>query len=117
MNTRKWANGLGWFSIALGITELVAAKPLAKALGMKSETLLRVFGAREIAAGIGLLAMDRKGPWIWARIAGDALDVATLGAALSSKNPKRGNAALAMAVVSPVVALDLVCGERLGLSS
>jgi hypothetical protein len=117
MNTRKWANGLGWFSIALGLTELVAAKPLAKALGMKSPALLRAYGVREIAAGVGLLTQAKKGPWVWARIAGDALDVATLGAALSSRNPKRGNAALAMAAVSPVVALDLICGERLRLSA
>lgn len=118
MNTRNVANGLGWFSIALGLTEIIAARPLAKALGMKSTTLLRVYGVREIAAGIGLLTQARKGPWIWARIAGDALDVATLGsAALSTKNGKRGNAALAMAAVAPVVALDIVSGARLGVSN
>jgi hypothetical protein len=118
MNTRQVANGLGWFSIALGLTEILAARPLANALGMKSTALLRVFGVREIAAGIGLLTQTRKGPWIWARIAGDVLDVATLGsAALSTRSSKRGNAAIAMAAVAPVVALDIVCGERLGVSA
>jgi hypothetical protein len=118
MNARNVANGLGWFSIALGLTEIIAAEPMAKALGMKSTALLRVFGIREIAAGIGLLTQTRKGPWVWARVAGDALDVATLGAAaLSPRNRNRGNAALAMAAVAPVVALDVICGERLGLSA
>jgi hypothetical protein len=117
MQPKKVANGLGWFSIALGLTELVAAEPLGRALGIKSTALIRAFGVREIAAGIGLLTQERKGPWIWARIAGDALDCAVLGAALASSNPKRGNAALAIAAVSPVVALDVLCGQRLKLAA
>ncbi|MDB4942058.1 MAG: cyclase dehydrase [Labilithrix sp.] len=117
MNTRRVANGLGWFSLALGVTELVAAEPLARALGMKSPGLLRAYGVREIVAGIGVLNGEKKGPWIWARIAGDALDVVTLASALGASNPKRGNVALAMAVVSPVVILDVLCGEQLGLDA
>jgi hypothetical protein len=118
MNTRKVANGLGWFSIALGLTEIIAAKPLARALGMNGTALLRVYGVREIAAGVGILTQNRKGPWIWARIAGDALDIFTLGsAALSTRSSKRRNAAIAIAAVAPVVALDIVCGERLGVSA
>ena len=117
MNSRQVANGLGWFSIALGLTEVIAAEPLGKALGIKSTTLIRAFGVRELVAGIGILTQQRKGPWVWARIAGDALDAAVLGAALSSKNPKRGNAALAIAAVAPVIALDLFCGQRLKLSA
>ena len=116
MNTRTIANGLGWFSIALGLTELLAARRLARALGMKSTGLLRFFGVREIVSGIGLLTQDRKGPWVWARIAGDALDVATLGsAAISRRNPKRSNAALAIAGVAPIVALDIASGAQLGM--
>jgi hypothetical protein len=84
---------------------------------MKRHGLLRLFGVREIASGIGLLTQERKGPWIWARVAGDALDLATLGsAALSSRNPKRGNAALAIASVAPIVALDVAAGRRLGMA-
>ena len=117
MNTRKVAQGLGWFSIALGVSELVFGRTLAKTLGVKSPLLIRMFGLREIAAGVGLLTLEKKGPWIWARIAGDALDAAVLGAALTSKNKKRGNAAIALAAVSPVVALDIVCGKQLGVSA
>ncbi len=115
--TRTIANGLGWFSIALGATELLAAKPLARMLGMSSPTLLRIFGVREIISGIGILSQERKGPWIWARVAGDALDLVALGSALLPGNPKRRNAALAAAAVSPVVALDLLCGKQLRLSA
>lgn len=113
MNTRKVANGLGYFSIALGLTEIVAAKQLSKALGM-SPTLLRVFGVREILAGVGILGRARKGAGVWARIGGDALDVLALGNAMRSAST-RSNAALATVLVSPVVALDLLCGKELGL--
>lgn len=114
--TKQIANGLGVFSLALGLTELIAAKPIARALGLDSPALLRAFGVREIAAGVGLLLQDRKGPWVWARIAGDALDLGVLAEALRPGNPQRGNAALAIAAVAPVVALDILCGTRLGLS-
>lgn len=115
MDERRCANGLGWFSIALGLAELVGARPLARTLGIKSTALIRAFGLRELAAGVGVLSQERKGPWIMARIAGDVLDVAVLGAAMTRRNRRRRNAALAMAAVAPVVLLDLVCGRRLGV--
>lgn len=115
MKTRAWANGLGLFSIALGITELVFAPKMARMFGLKNPTLVRAFGLREIAAGVGVLLLQRKGPGIWARIAGDVLDVAVLGSAATHRKTRR-NAALAIAAVSPVVALDVVCGKRLGLN-
>jgi hypothetical protein len=110
---RKIANGLGWFSVALGVTELFAARRLARAFGLGGGALLRVFGLREIGSGVGLLMQKRKGPWVWARIAGDALDVATLASRLGSRR-KRRNAALAIAAVAPVVALDIFAGQQLG---
>jgi hypothetical protein len=113
MRTRKIANGLGWFSIALGLTEIIGAKPLSKALGL-SPTLIRVFGVREILAGVGILGRSKKGPGVWARIGGDALDVLALGNAMRSSST-RANAAIATALVAPVVALDVVCGKELGL--
>lgn len=113
---RAWANGLGWFSLALGLTEIVAGGPLARALGVKSTKLVRAFGVREIAAGAGVLLLGRKGPGMIARIAGDILDVGVLGSALRPSNPKRWNAALAMMAVAPVIALDVICGRQLGPS-
>lgn len=115
MNTRRIANGLGWFSLALGVTELVAAKPLARAFGM-SPMLIRGFGIREILAGVGILARQKKGAGVWARIGGDALDVLALGNAMRSSST-RANAAIATALVAPVVALDVLCGKELGVSA
>ena len=68
--------------------------------------------------GIGVLAGDAKGAWIWGRILGDVLDGAVLAAAIFGKQGKpRRNAALALATVSPVVAMDVVWGRQLGLST
>jgi hypothetical protein len=108
------ARGLGWFSIARGLTELIAARPLARALGMDDgETLLQAYGVREIATGIGVLAADDPAPWIWGRVGGDALDLATLATGLDEDNPQRANVGLAIAAVAAVTAVDLVCATGL----
>jgi hypothetical protein len=113
MDYGKMAKGLGWFSIAIGLTELVATKPLARALRMEDRKgLLRVFGIREIAAGVGILSQARRGPWLWARVGGDLLDMATLGRSVTNSTEKTGPL-LAAAAVAGVTALDVACGRRL----
>lgn len=63
------ARGLGWFSIALGFTEVLAPRSLARALGMDGdEALLRAYGVREVATGIGILSTATPVPWIWGRV-------------------------------------------------
>ncbi|MBN8898157.1 MAG: hypothetical protein J0H35_08225, partial [Rhodospirillales bacterium] len=52
-------------------------------------------------------------PWIWSRVGGDALDVATLATGLGRRNPQRGASGLAMAMVLGVTALDIFCAARL----
>jgi hypothetical protein len=104
------ARGLGWFSIALGVSEMLASRGLARGLGMQgSDGLVRAYGAREIANGVAILAAHDPRPWIWARVGGDALDLATLAPGLRDDNPRRGNVAIALAAVVGATALDLVC--------
>jgi hypothetical protein len=78
-----------------------------------AEGLVQAYGVREIASGIGILASQQPAPWIWSRIGGDALDVATLAAGLTDDNPKRGNVGLALAAVMGVTALDVFCAQAL----
>jgi hypothetical protein len=113
--TLALAQGLGWFSIGLGVAELIAPEPLARFLGMEEHTrLIRAYGAREIATGIGILTQEDPTPWMWGRVGGDALDLGTLALGLSRDNPQRGNVAMAMAAVAGVTALDIMCAQRLG---
>ena len=103
------ARGLGWFSIGLGLAEMLTPRMLTEQLGMEGkEPLLRFYGAREMAAGIGILMSDNPGPWIWGRVAGDALDLATLATGLDKQNPRKGNVAIALAAVAGVTALDCI---------
>jgi hypothetical protein len=105
MTGKRVAQGLGWFSLALGILEITMARQLSRGLGV-SDSLLRVYGVREIATGIGVLASRDRTPWLAARLAGDALDIATLAAALPG-NARKANVGLALGAVAGVTALDI----------
>lgn len=107
----RLARGLGWFSLGLGAVELLAPHTLGRALGMEGEgkaTMLRAFGAREIAAGILSLSVDAKAG-IASRVAGDTLDIAALLSARRQDNPKQRNVDLALAAVITVTVVDILC--------
>jgi hypothetical protein len=104
----RLARALGWFSIGLGIAELVAPGRIARSLGLDDkEGLIRAYGARELASAIPTLSIDKQ-VGLAARIGGDALDLGTLATALHRDNPKRRNAAIATALVVGVTLLDIV---------
>ena len=108
------ARGLGWFSIGLGLAELLATRRLTRTLGMEGhEGLVQAYGLREIATGIAILSANDPAPWIWGRVGGDALDIATLAVGLDEDNPKRGNVGLGIGAVLGVTALDVICGQML----
>ncbi|PCD00614.1 transcriptional regulator [Halopseudomonas pelagia] len=111
---RKSARHLGWFSIGLGLVELCAPVPLARALGLPASTgvLLRLCGLRELATGAGLLLSDKPEPWVKARLAGDALDLAALGITMHCGD-KPLNAALAAGGVAAIATMDERCAKGL----
>jgi hypothetical protein len=107
------ATQLGWFSIALGAAELLATRPLTRALGMHGqERLVRAYGVREIATGIGILTSTNPGPWLWGRVAGDALDLGAMALAYPRSN-RPASLAFAIANVAGVTALDVMCAQQL----
>ena len=115
MQTQALARTLGWFSIGIGALEIFGDKALGEALGMENRTgLLRAYGVREIGVGLGILTAPKMPPsgWLWARFAGDIVDLATLFAALENKD-KRTNIALALAAVGGVTAVDYLCAQQL----
>lgn len=115
MNVNKLARFLGWFSLGLGLTELFATDSLADFLGTKRRTgVLRVFGLRELAAGLGILLQPQRLPfWLWARVAGDAMDLTALGMAAVPGNRRRENVVASIAAVAGVTALDLYAAAKL----
>lgn len=99
---------LGWFSIALGVTEMLAPHGMARSFGMKRRhSPVRAHGAREIGAGILTLSVD-KGVGLWARVAGDVLDIVSLLPALRASNRRRSNAKRALVLVAGVTLLDVL---------
>ena len=108
------ARGLGWFSIGLGVLELVAPHSLARALGMEERAeLIRAYGMREVATGLGILSQADPTPWVWGRVGGDLLDLATLATGLDGANPHRDKVGLALAAVAGVTVLDVICAQSL----
>ena len=110
----KLSHQLAYFSLVLGALELFAAPRLTRMLGMQGkEDLVRAYGVREIVKGVGILSSANPTPWLWGRVAGDALDLATLAAAYPN-NPKSRNVAIAIANVAAVSMLDVMCAQQLG---
>jgi hypothetical protein len=104
----RLAKALGWFSLGLGLTELLAPGRITRALGMEGkEGVVRAFGAREIGHGLLTLSPDKQ-VGLWSRVAGDGLDIATLMGGLRDDNPKRDNVAIALAMVLGVTLLDVI---------
>ncbi|PSC07046.1 hypothetical protein SLNSH_01330 [Alsobacter soli] len=113
--TDKLARGLGWFSIGLGLVELVAPRKLTRALGMEGmEPLVRAYGARELAAGVVTLSPDKQ-VGLTSRVVGDALDIATLLAAMGPRNRRRDNVGLALAMVVGVTMLDIAATKAVAV--
>lgn len=112
--TERLAQGLGWFSLGLGAAEIVGGAAIARWLGKPDLTpVLRAYGVREIVTGVGILGTQDPTPWIWGRVGGDAVDIATVLPALEETNPRRGNAMIALMALAGATALDAVCAHNL----
>ncbi len=112
--TEGLAQGLGWFSLGLGAAEIVGGAAIARWLGKPELTpVIRAYGVREIVTGVGILGSKDATPWIWGRVGGDAVDIATVLPALEASNPRRGNAMIALMALAGATALDVVCARNL----
>jgi uncharacterized membrane protein len=104
------ARGLGWFSVGLGVTALVAPRGLTRLIGLGDHRfLLRVIGLRELISGAGILGQSRSAGWVASRVAGDVMDLAALALALGTNGRRRGRVVAATAAVAGVTALDALC--------
>ncbi|HEY9515763.1 MAG TPA: SRPBCC family protein [Gemmatimonadaceae bacterium] len=116
-NRGRLANALGWLGVGIGVAQIAAPGAVARLVGVdgskRNRTLMRALGAREIAAGVGVLSTARPARWMWARTAGDAVDLSLLGATLTSDVAQKDKTVAATAAVLGVTALDVVSARRL----
>jgi uncharacterized membrane protein len=115
------ARGLGAFSFALGLPQILAPGRMNRMIGVKddasSRRWMRVVGMREIAAGVGIFSERRPKEWVWARVAGDTMDLALLGSALRGRTEQPGRTLAATGAVIGAFAADLLDGLKLSRES
>ncbi|MDB5757996.1 MAG: cyclase/dehydrase [Burkholderia sp.] len=106
---------LGWVSIGLGLAEILAPRQLSDAMGVRNHpTLMRALGLREISAGVGLFASRQPSHWLWARAAGDVMDLALLGAAFRTDKRDGTRLSSATAMIAAVAVLDVFAALKQG---
>jgi uncharacterized membrane protein len=116
INAESLAKGLGWFSIGLGVAEVLAPKMVAHAVGLegKHTLLIRLFGLREIASGVAIFSQGKNpAESVWGRVAGDALDIAALGVNVLNPNANKVLLGFAAANVVGVTAVDIMTATQL----
>jgi hypothetical protein len=102
---------LGWFSLGLGMMELLAPRMITRTLGIEGhEALVRAYGMREIGAGVVTLSTERS-LGLWSRVAGDALDIGTVMALTGRNGRKREAVGLTLAMLAGVAAIDLIAAQ------
>src|SRR6188508_343606 len=76
------AVGLGLFGLGLGVAELLLPRRFNRLIGVgdsqRAKNVTRSLGVRELASSFALLGRRRPAPWLWARVAGDVIDLALL---------------------------------------
>ena len=108
------AAALGWFSIALGLTEIALPRRMARLIGAptRHHPFIRGMGLREMASGISVLIPATSTGGVWSRVGGDAIDLAYLGTALLSGASRPSRLTLAGAAVAGVTLLDVLCAQQ-----
>jgi uncharacterized membrane protein len=110
------SRGLGWFSVALGLTEIASPDMLSRVIGIRPKPstswLQRAMGVRELLAGAGVLMQPRGAAPLWTRVAGDVVDLGLLALASRTKRGSGARLAGAVAAVAGVTALDVIAARR-----
>jgi uncharacterized membrane protein len=112
------ADFLGYFSIGLGLAEVLAPNVISRVVGVKhpderNRATVRAMGMREIGHGIAILSNQRPTKSVWSRVAGDAIDLTLLGKTFANPQNDRGRTLFATANVLAVTALDVMCAKQL----
>ena len=115
ITAKRIGAGLGWFSIALGITEVAAPGRLARWLGVETRgarNTLFAFGLREMLAGVALLRGPAVSTNVWNRVMGDAIDMCAIGLA-ATRSSRKGAIFAAAAFVGGAMVADYLAARAL----
>lgn len=105
---------MGWFSLGLGVSELLMPEQVSATTGVRSRRILKLCGLREIASAVGILTSSRPAFWMWSRVVGDVVDLAVLGTVANSRGrSKRSEAMIAMGAVAGVTLIDVFTAWQL----
>jgi len=117
MEAQQVARALGWFSLGLGAVELSSPGRLTRFLNApEHSTLVRLYGTREVVAGLGLLLQSSpaaRAAWVWSRVAGDVLDLATVGKVSPHTPSGRKHTGNTLALLTAITVVDVLCARAL----
>jgi len=111
----KFASGLALFSLGLGLAEALMPGKMARMIGVDKDQsgAIRALGLREIGHGISIMMSQKPTAQVWARVGGDAIDLAYLGYAAKDDNTNKTRLAIAAAAVLGATAMDVMCAQML----
>ncbi len=109
------ARTLGWLGIGLGAVALARPGRLVGLAGGRRRGVARVYGVREIVTGIGILNARDPTPWLWGRVAGDALDMLSLVKGFG-RSPRKARRLLTLMSVLGIAAVDVATARRMAQS-
>ncbi|WP_433028432.1 SRPBCC family protein [Actinomycetospora sp. CA-053990] len=109
-------------SLALGSAELAAPGAVARLVGIRGDgpavrTVGCLYGARELAHGTGILSGRSTARWVWSRVAGDVLDIATVIAGARRRGAVPTRLGPALAVLAGVTVADVATARALSRRS
>ncbi len=113
--TPTLSSALGISAIGLGFWGLLFPDAVARFLGLpRNKPLIRsLFGVRELYTGYALAGDPTRPGTLWARVAGDVLDLVVLRVLVNPRNPKAGNARFAQNAILLITALDVLAALRM----
>lgn len=112
------ATAMGWFSIGLGLWQTLAPRGFQRFIGIEDGEehggLVRsAYGARELAAGAAILTRPEPTYWMWNRVIGDLVDLASIGRAMQNGKNDRGRLAAAGVAVVACAAVDALVAMQM----
>jgi hypothetical protein len=111
----KLASGIALFSLGLGLAEALMPKTMTRAIGVDENQsgVIRALGLREIGHGLSIMMAQKPTAQMWARVGGDAIDLAYLGSQAANKETDKTKLAIAAAAVMGATAMDVICAKML----